>query len=133
MVHYAGGGDYEKSVALFHQKKIDDASMGRLVPYVLPHTCNHIKTDFCDQADDDFVLYEFSFVAIDKTGNRSPEPAVCNVVVHDKNIDTDTITKDKVDASVIRYDFLLTTSYPLDAELTTDEEQVSTEDSFFKE
>ncbi|KAL7486824.1 hypothetical protein ACHAW6_012424 [Cyclotella cf. meneghiniana] len=47
------------TVSLFYK-----SSSGQLEPYVLPLTCSKLNTDICNQSGDDFILYEFSFVAI---------------------------------------------------------------------
>ena len=96
----AGG---RKTVALFYE-----SSSRKLVPYVLPLTCARLNSDICNQSGDGFILYEFSVVAIDQTGNRN-DPAVCNVIVHPSSMKIPT----KVVSSMKRYDLLPTATFPL--------------------
>lgn len=90
----------KKTVNLFYM-----SSSGRLVPYVLPLTCSQLNYDICNQSGEGFILYEFSFVAIDQTGNRN-DPKVCNVVVHPPTMKIPTQL-----TSSTRYDLLPTFSF----------------------
>jgi len=96
-----------KTVALFYR-----SSSAQLVPYVLPLTCSKLNSDICDQSGDDFILYEFSFVAIDQTGNQD-HPVICNVIVHPPTMKTSTQTSAKAINSIVRYDLLPNATFPL--------------------
>jgi len=92
------------TVSLFYK-----SSSGQLEPFVLPLTCSKLNSDICKQSGDDFILYEFSFVAIGQTGNQN-DPVVCNVIVHPA---TTTQTSTKAVNSIVRYDLLPAATFPL--------------------
>ncbi len=92
------------TVSLFYQ-----SSSGHLESYVTPLTCSKLNSDICNQSGDDFILYEFSFIAIDHTGNQS-DPVVCDVIVHPATI---TQTNTKAFNSMDRYDLLPPATFPI--------------------
>lgn len=89
----------KKTVALLYK-----SSLRQIVPFLLPQTCSTLNAHVCDQSGEDFVLYEFSFVAVNQMGTWN-DPAICNVIVHDT-------TGPFTVRSNVRYDLLPRASFP---------------------